>query len=467
MTTLELNSKTFHLRLVKHKGLGFISRQTIRISDSELQITEGKYSATIPVKELEYVVRKNRWFNLGNPEINIGWSGNSDDSAYMLSGNWFYISKEDYENLINAIKAAKPICYKEDALIIDRSQSLFMNPKHVISSKEVGRYHAWKVNAEDVKYVYSAGVLSKNLYVGSDATLLKMKGCKDADVTAALDYLSTYNENFRETAAEYHTDAFHPSVIYTPKLWFTHSKMGFTEKGILYNQKTFKTNDNIFIPYDKVNLAIFQRNWLWPFAQKVEIFGEQNILPSRKYSNSAISAIKDELDKRSVGKFDGQCYTPSYLSRWWGVLLSVTIVYYLVVRLLKSVSKRNKLYVSNQSVLWTGEVYAFNPEEGDGRNKLSQSSVLVRAEDVRAVVYVKEKWYHLWGYLCIWAHPSNIRAFAEEASQSSTDYDLKMGKVWSGQASSIRSAIASAGFSEDSDRQKFYKKWAKESLLGD
>ena len=84
-----------------------------------------------------------------------------------------------------------------------------------------------------------------------------------------------------------------------------------------------------------------------------------------------------------------------------------------------------------------------------------------------AVVYVKEKWYHLWGYLCIWAHPSNIRAFAEEARQSSTDYDLKMGKVWSWQASSIRSAIASAGFSEDSDDQKFYKKWAKESLLGE
>ena len=130
-------------------------------------------------------------------------------------------------------------------------------------------------------------------------------------------------------------------------------------------------------------------------------------------------------------------------------------------------SKRNKLYVSDQSVLWTGEVYAFNPEEGEGRKKLSQSSVLVQAEDLRAVVYVKKKWYHLWGYLCIWAHPSNIRAFAEEARQSSTDYDLKMGKVWSWQASKIRSAIASAGFSEDSGDQKFYKKWAKESLLGD
>jgi hypothetical protein len=42
-----------------------------------------------------------------------------------------------------------------------------------------------------------------------------------------------------------------------------------------------------------------------------------------------------------------------------------------------------------------------------------------------------------------------------------------MGKVWSWQASSIKSGIERAGFTEDSDRQKFYKKWAKSWLLED
>lgn len=467
---IEFNSKTFHLNpFLKRKGIGFISQQTISVSDTELQIIDGTYSVTIPIKELEYVVRKNRWFNLGNPEIRIGWSrdtSNPEEKNY-LTGNWFYILKEDYERLVNAIKSADPICYRDNALIINRREVMFMNPHHVISSQKVKRYHANMLNSEDVKYVYSSGFIRPDLYIGTDATYLKIAGVKNDDAKAALDYLSAYNENFCESAAEYLTDAFHPKVLFSPKLWFTHSKIGFTEKGILYNQKTFKTNDNIFLPYDKVNLATFQRNWLWPFCQKVEIFGEQNILPGRKYSNSAISAIRQELDKRSVGKFEGECYTPSYLSKWWGVLLSITIVYYLLVMALKSMSKRNKLYISDASILWTGDVFAFNPDGGESRHKLSQSAVIVSTEDVRAVAYVKKRWFHLWGYICIWAHPSNIRVGAEEASQASTDYDLTMGKVWSWQASSIKSGIERAGFTEDSDRQKFYKKWAKSWLLED
>ncbi len=460
----QFSSKRYHL-LPFYRGwcLGFVERNRITISDSEITVDWEKGSKTLPIKELEFCIKEERWFGLGVPRIKIGANG---------SMTHFYMNDEDEEKLFLGIKQKNPICFSPNSEVIyTSSSSLWLNEEHIISSKNIPSYkftHYSSLNINELKYFYTKGVFSSNLYVGTTKQYLRLDNVDGKNVEAAQKYISIHGGKIASEAEISYTDCFTLNVIFSPSLWFAHSSIGFTKDGIVYKQKTFKTNDNIFLPYEKVNLATYESKWHWFGTKRINIFGEQNIMPKRSYSYNNCNAIAARLDKEGVGTLNGTEYSPSYHSSWFGIFMSIITlgIYHGLVALFSG--RKNTMVVGEKRMAWNGKVYAFTADREDHferKEMKNLSTVVLEGSDIRSIVYIKKHWYHWWGYLFIWAHPSNIRTLTEEASQYSVDYDLEMRKVWSGTVSSLKDEMERAGFVKDKKRDKFYKKWAKRVLM--
>ena len=354
-----------------------------------------------------------------------------------------------------------------DKLITGNRNSLWLNTRHIISSEDIE--YGWCVNIKDIKYFFTRGIIYNNLYIGSDKNI-RLSCVSNSDVKEVQDYILLNGGNIAAEASESHSDSWSPKVIFSPSLWFCHSSIGFTDTGVVFKQKTFKTNDNIFLPYDKINLATYKSKWYWIFTKDISIFGEQNILPRRRYSKTSVSAIQKVLEANGVKAINGEEFRPSYHSSWFGILLSIITlsVYHWLIVAASFISNRNTLTVGDKKMAWNGKIYGFTADKNGSWNRKEMknlTTLALDANDVRSVVYIKKHWYHLWGYLFIWAHPYNIRVLEGEASQHSVDYDLEMCKIWSWNVSSVRNSLKDAGFEANKELDKFYKKWAKTCLL--
>lgn len=239
----------------------------------------------------------------------------------------------------------------------------------------------------------------------------------------------------------------------------------------MYHQKTFKTNDDIFLPYEKVNMATYESKWYWLFTKHFTIYGEQNIIPTKRYSKNDVDEIKDKLEAAGVKDMEGETYTPSYHTSWIGIVLSIVTlsIYHWLVVAAKMLKKRNTLVIGDDKIAWDGQIYGFTAfRDGYHREILKKLSTLVlEGKDIHDIVYLKKHWYHLWGYMFIWAHPYNIRWWDGEAgeNQHSVDYDLEIKKIWSWNVKEIISKFEDKGFVPENKKHDFYKKWCKHFML--
>lgn len=471
---------------------GFVEQNNITLTDTDITVSYtknriGEYS--LPVKDLEYCIKEKKifsfrlpWFCLGNTRVSIG-IGKDDNSGWKggnVSYDRFYVDFDEYDDFIDALATKDPVCFSEesemlktrarwyriDKLLSGNRNTLWMNPKHIISSENIK--YGWRVKTDEIKYFFTRGVIFNNLYVGSEKNI-RLSNVKNDDVRAARKFIKYHGGNIADDAEVSYHDRFTPNVIFSPSLWFTHSSIGFTDKGIVFHQKTFKTEDDIFLPYDKVNIATYESKIYWLLTKQFTIYGEQNIIPSRRYAKLDVDEIKKKLENAGVKELDGNTYSPSYHSSWFGVLLSIITlsIYHWLIVAAKKLSSRNSLVIGDERIAWNGTIYGFTAfKSGYKREILKNLSTLVlEGKDVRDVVYLKKHWYHLWGHMFIWAHPQNIRVLEGEASQDSVDYDLEIKKIWSWNVKKAISQLEDKGFVLEEDSHKFYKDWCKHYLL--
>lgn len=503
--SIKFTSRTFHwwpfsLTDVHFPGLwrGFVEQNNITLTDTNITVSYtkkeiGKFS--LPIKDLEYCIREKKFLklklsglSLGNTRVSIG-GGECGDRIRKngnISYDRFYIDFDEYADFIDALKARNPLCfspnailvkaqarwYRIDQLLSGNRNTLWMNARHSISSEDVrwGRC----IKNEEIKFFFTRGVIFNNLYIGSDERKISLSNVKKEDVSIAQNFIRNHGGNIAGEAQESYTDAWSPSVIFRPSLWFAHSSIGFTDKGVVYNQKTFKTNDNIFLPYEKINTVTYESKWYWPFTIHLTIFGEQNINPVKSYSRSDVEEIKEKLKKEGVKDISGKKYTPSCHSSWFGILLSILTLslYHCLVAAYKGLRRRNTLVLGKGKIVWHGTVYGCSSFiEGSKRKNLKDLSTLfLDVNDIVDVVYIKKHWYHIWGGLFIWTHPRNIRAgYGGELSknQNSVEYDLELCKIWSSDAKKIISSLEDMGFTQHEEEHKIYKRWCEDHFIGE
>ncbi len=476
-------SKTFRFwPLSGRNGLGFIEKASVTISGGEILVEWKNVSIKYNINDLEYVFRKNRFFNLRNPAMYLG---NSEKSST------FYIHHKDYEKLLIALRQFEPLCFSSETEMLEEEfkwyqffkhlfgikKTVWINSKNVFSSEKITnvtsdrRSHSAVIKheyvaTEEIKYFYTRGIIYNNLYVGCDTHYIKLVNASNDTVKRAQLFLSSFIGNITDEIADVYNDVFTLNVIFKPSLWFAHSSIGFNDKGIVYKQKTFKTNDNVFIPFEKINNLNYEGKWYWFTTKKLILYGEQNILPLRRYSKWDAHKIAEKLKKEGIKTISGIAYKSSYHTSWFGILLSILTIglyHWIIVAFSK---KRDKLIISENIIIGNSKIYTCTPEANRYRQEIKGlTSFICDIKDVKSAIYVKKHWYHLWGRLFIWSHPSNIREHLFEANQHSIDYDSEIGKIWSWNAKRAISDLRSNGYYPDSERDKSFKKWAK-SYLG-
>ena len=471
---------------------GFIEQNNITLTDKDITISyskNGKGEFSLPIKDLEYCINEKRIFSfrlseicMGNTRVSIG-IGEKDDRFWRggnVSFDRFYVDFDEFDEFINALETKKPLCfspetekietharwYRIDQLINGNRNTLWLNDKHIISSESLK--YGWCVKTDGIKYFFTRGIIFNNLYIGSEKNI-RLSNVDNADVSTARTYIKNHGGNIAESTANKYTDHWTINLLFSPSAWFTHSSIDFTDKGIVYHQKTFKTEDDIFLPFEKVNIATYQSKWYWLFTKRFCIYGEQNIIPVKRYAKEDVDEIQEKLEAAGIEELQGEAYSPSAHNSWIGVFLSIITlsIYHWLVVAAKMLSKRNTLIIGDKKIGWDGIIYGFTAfENGYHREILPNLTTLVLDEnDIYDVVYLKRHWYHIWGYVFIWAHPYNIRSLAGEAQQSSVDYDLEIKKIWSWQAHDIISQIEEKGFKRKDDTHEFYKKWCKHFML--
>lgn len=499
--SITFTSKTFHwwpfsIFDAHYPGFwrGFVEQNNITLTDTDIIVSYskgGKGEFSLPVKDLEYCINEKKifsfrfpWFCMGNTRVSIG-IGEKDDRCWKggnVSFDRFYIDFDEYADFIDALETKKPLCfsqetemietrarwYRIDKLLSGNRNTLWMNANHIISSENLK--WGWCVKTNEIKYFFTRGIINNNLYIGSEKHI-RLSNVTNEDVKTARQFIKTNGGNIAEDAEESYSDCWTPNVILSPSLWFTHSSIGFTDKGIVYHQKTFKTNDDIFLPYEKVNMATYESKWYWLFTKHFTIYGEQNIIPTKRYSKNDVDEIKDKLEAAGVKDMEGETYTPSYHTSWIGIVLSIVTlsIYHWLVVAAKMLKKRNTLVIGDDKIAWDGQIYGFTAfRDGYHREILKKLSTLVlEGKDIHDIVYLKKHWYHLWGYMFIWAHPYNIRWWDGEAgeNQHSVDYDLEIKKIWSWNVKEIISKFEDKGFVPENKKHDFYKKWCKHFML--
>lgn len=496
-------SKTFHLWPFGKHGhgffswRGFIEKNEITVTSSDFIINWGKGQKTFPTKELEFCIKKHRYFGLGNSKIHVGLVTEEDkpvDWKFIwtwVTRDFFYLPKKKVTALEDALKTESAVCfdpnsrtvyskapwYRIDMLLSGNRSSMWLNPKHLFTSEDVTKWYWHALDIDKIKYVYTKGWIVSDLYVGAEDSL-RLKHVSLEDGKTIKGYLMTYGANFAADAdIEYH-DSWTPEVIFSPSLWFTHSSIGFTNNGLVYKQKTFKTNDNIFLPWDKINMATAESHWKWLFTKDICIYGEQNILPRKRYSKRAVNAIIKTIEEKGVHSFEGVTFKPSYHTSWFGILMcwaTLSIYHWIIVALYNIIAKRETLAIGDKKMIWNGKLFYYTTDKKadwykiPSEEKRLTSLVANVSKDVWDVWYVKKKWYHLWGYEIVRVHPYNIRMLdgmfdGSYVNQCSVHYVFVQKKIWCWNAKAIKTEFIKEGYrfeAVDKEHHKEFKKWAK------
>ena len=450
---------------------GFYPTYTTTIDSNGVTLERnGKKLHTFQPSEIEACAMSETWFGLGSLKMAVSYKNDNyekekrGDQWYFFRNEFSYIKKNDKEKFINALKDVDAKCFNCNSVSL-RNDMLWMSNEYIIEYDGNSEIAYWALSMPEIKYYYSQNSIipfkKPVLITGADHAL-RIKKLSSSDVETLKQHVINNGAKLGEISNKAFHDAWYLSVLFSPKLWFTHVSVGLGDEGITYSQKTFKTNDNIFLPYNKVNFAISNKKWYWFFTRRLIIFGEQNIIPKRRLYSADAKRIVEELREKGVSEFEGDSFSESFHTSGLGLLLSVVTVgiWHFIVMLFSK--KRQSIMVGEKRMAWTGKVWIINFDNYS--REMSKDNLQFYAgevSDVRAVCYRKKHWYHLWGCLYIWVHPSNIRVLAYEADQSSQDYDLNMGKIFSWTASSICNALNNAGFEEDSERKKFYKSWIR------
>ena len=142
-----------------------------------------------------------------------------------MSFDRFYVDFDEYDDFIDALATKDPVCFSEesemlktkarwyriDKLLSGNRNTLWMNPKHIISSENIK--YGWCVKTDEIKYFFTRGVIFNNLYVGSEKNI-RLSNVKNDDVRAARKFIKNHGGNIADGAEVTYNDRFTPSVIF-------------------------------------------------------------------------------------------------------------------------------------------------------------------------------------------------------------------------------------------------------------
>ncbi len=430
----------------------------------------------VSTKDVEFASKRRRLFGLLKSKFSVGVA-----DWFNFKYNWVYYhtlnvkcSSDEIREARDFLKTNNAICYQDGSNVVTTNvplwkiwrrlfsdtDNLWMNSRHVVSDKEIGGLlHG--IIIPQIKFFYTKGFFSHDLYLGARGAI-RVDNVSSGDKAAIESHLKNNGAKIALDSLADYNDVFTLGDLFKVKNWFVSSTISVTKNGIKMTQKTFKTNDNIYLPFEKINFAETYGGHSLFGARHIRIYGEQHIMPIRKYSKSATKEILKCLEEHGIHAVKGEKFSPSYHSSWIGILLSIVTlsIWHWIVVFFTSSKKRNGLTLdaTQKKASWEGPLYVVFKEKNEDPKKDDGSKLTFELSDLEGIIYYKKHWYHLWGYLCLTVHPYSFRD-----DQMSKDYTFLLGKCWSWKAKHAISQFVACGHKRDysGSLKKNMKWWAK------
>ena len=431
----------------------------------------------VSTNDVEFASKKRRLFGILKSKFSVGVADWFDFKYNWVDYNTLNVkcSADEISEARDFLKTNHAICYQDGSNVVTTNvpfwkfwrrlfsdtDNLWMNSRHVVCDKT--SWWDWQhgVIIPQIKFFYTKGFFSHDLYLGARGAII-VDNVSSGDKTAIEQHLKNNGAKIAlDSLADYH-DVFTLGDLFKVKNWFVSSTISVTKNGIKMTQKTFKTNDNIYLPFEKINFAETYGGHSLLGARHIRIYGEQHIMPIRKYSKSATKEILKCLEEYGIHAVKGEKFSPSYHSSWIGILLSIVTlsIWHWIVVFFTSSKKRNGLTLdaTQKKASWEGPLYVVWKEKNEDPKKDDGSKLTFELSDLEGIIYYKKHWYHLWGYLCLNVQPYNFRR-----DQMSKDYVFLLGKCWSWNAKHAISQFVECGHQRDysSSWKKSMKWWAK------
>lgn len=453
MEQKEFSTRQFHLWPFYGflKWMGFFPEHSIIVNENAITLQiNGKEIRTLSPEGIEAAHFFSTWYGLGKTKLGLSSKQGKyekekrGDCWYFLTNYFGYVSPNDQDALIDSFKEAHVKCFNETSISL-RGGSLWMGRDYVVEYYNNKAKGYWALAIPELKYFYTEKSLKPwkkpILVTGSDHPM-RIANLNGADVDNLKLHIINSGAKFGDINDSAFSHAFSPSIIFHPSLWFTSSTIGLGDEGVSFTQKTFKTNDNIFLPYEKIYYAISPASW-YNMTRKIYIYGEQNIIPKRRFSSSDAVRIINELREKGIGQIEGEEFSASHHSSWIGILLSIVTLGIWHIFVVFFFKKPKSITIGEEKFVWHGKYMLLDGNNLKCKKPVGMEDFVVgNISDIEHTNYHKKHWWHLWGSLLIRTRLTNIRSAAYEAAQfTATSYELQMAKIYFWRASKIISSI--------------------------
>ncbi len=144
----------------------------------------------------------------------------------------------------------------------------------------------------------------KTLYFGGKKhQYISKKSFTKEDVNDLREKLSLKGAKIGNVTGTKYDSVFAISNLWKKSRWFRKESITVGDDAILYEYSKGKKSDSIYLPFDTVYFSECKKNIL---TGTIKVFGTQNVEPICRFSNEAVSAVKETLG--SVKIPDGECY---------------------------------------------------------------------------------------------------------------------------------------------------------------
>lgn len=209
----------------------------------------------------------------------------------------------------NMSAVAKHLCFNE-YLWVYNDEIIYLKRKSFIRNK----FDLNFVKVSDVAFFNESGVVNKKIYFGY-LDQIEIKSPGKGVATQLKTFIMNNGGKIGKQTQQNYKSSFRLSKIYNPSYWFTKETISFNEEAMIYHQKTFFTQDSMYIPYDKMVIVLASKGY---FRKRIIVLGEMHMLTKQPFSKSVANEIVKHIAGHGVSAtMSGQSFGPSKLWFRW------------------------------------------------------------------------------------------------------------------------------------------------------
>lgn len=207
---------------------------------------------------------------------------------------WKYEDKSFWQKVLwSKLHGGKFNYIETDGDVIAKTTHHVFKPKERVAS----------INLSDVSFFDVYGIFKKRICFGYDEKFL-LKGISSQEIETVKNSLANAGVVFFNTEKA--------GKSFSSKFLFSAETVTVTDTGVSFSSKSFFKESHSFVPFDKIDFALFEKKWMG-MRRKISLIGELSFSSARSFPAKIQKLLQAEL-KAHTKVDDGKVYHPNLFS---------------------------------------------------------------------------------------------------------------------------------------------------------